>query len=75
MIEKKILEQIGFVVGPGWDHEVWVYEGQFWVHFDGEFSGCEGSQISGDAEMIEFFKMFLESLEDEVMESARERFH
>jgi len=71
MIDRQILKDIGFELGTGFDHEVWVYDGEFWVHFGGDFSGISGRQISGDAEMKDFFAMFLEAVRNVVMESAR----
>ena len=59
MIDKKMLKDMGFIKGDGWEHEVWVYNGDFWVHFNSEFAGLEGQQISGGATRVEFFKMLL----------------
>lgn len=33
MLDRELLKDIGFVRGTGWDHEVWVYEGMFWLHY------------------------------------------
>ena len=70
MIDKKILEQMGFKKGSGWDHEVWHYDGDFWVHFNGDYKGLRGTQISGDASMEEFFSMFIERIQDCVIRRA-----
>ena len=74
MIDKEILKDIGFEKGTGWEHEVWVYNGDFWVHYDGEFSGLKGQQISGSASNGEFFEMFIENIERQIMERARVSF-
>ena len=71
MIDRALLMDIGFILGKGWDHEVWCYDGDFWVHYEGEFGGLEGKQIDGDkATRREFFAMFLECIVNEAVESA-----
>ncbi len=74
MIDRDLLKDMGFELGSGWDHEVWVYDGDFWVHFGGEFGGIEGRQISSTATRKEFFEMFIDAIRDVVMESATVRF-
>ena len=72
MIDRQLLRDMGFEEGSGWDHEVWVYEGDFWVHFGGEFSGLDGRQIDGNADSRkEFFAMFIKQVERSIMENAR----
>lgn len=72
MIDRTLLEDIGFEKGSGWDHEVWVYEGDFWVHYSNDFFGLPGQQINGNtATRKEFFKMFIAQIEKSIMESAR----
>lgn len=71
MLDRQLLAGIGFEIGSGWDHEVWVYDGYFWVHYGGEFGGLEGQQIDGNtATNKEFFAMFLEAVRKEIMDSA-----
>lgn len=66
MLDRELLQDIGFERGTGWDHEVWVYHGNFWVHFGGGFGGLEGCQIDGNtASRKEFFKMFLEAMRND----------
>ena len=62
---------MGFKLGKGWDHEVWVYNGEFWVHYGGYFSGIKGRQISGDEDMKKFFAMFIKAIRDITIEPAR----
>lgn len=34
MLDRSLLKDIGFQRGTtGWDHEVWVYDGMFWIHY------------------------------------------
>lgn len=64
MIDRRLLGQMGFRKGVGWDHEVWVYDGDFWVHYGGEFSGLDGKQIYANSSLKEFFKMFIKNIKE-----------
>lgn len=70
MIDKELLNDIGFVRAEGWDHEVWYHDCDFWVHFDGAFEGLDGQQISGSASRSEFIAMFLEQFRRSIRDSA-----
>jgi len=74
MIDRNLLKDIGFIEGSGWDHEVWVYEGNFWVHYGrefNEFSGIGGGDIDGDTtDLKTFFTMFIDRVVDEAVEAA-----
>lgn len=71
MIDRNLLKEIGFELGTGWDHEVWVYDGMFWVHYGGEFSGLPGQQIDGNiATNRQMFDMLLTAVADNAVEVA-----
>lgn len=71
MIDRELLKDVGFELGTGWGHEVWVYEGNFWVHYGGEFSGLIGAQIDGNtADRRMFFEMFLDRVVSSAVNSA-----
>lgn len=70
MINRDVLKQIGFVLGDDWDHEVWIYEGNFWVHFGGKLANIPGKQISGESSMKQFFEMFIQNIKEEAMDSV-----
>ncbi len=62
-LDRELLTDMGFVPGTGWDHEVWVYEGKFWVHF-GEFkadSGYGGVHADWTTRRA-FFELFIEAI-------------
>ena len=74
MLDKQLLKDIGFRKGTGWDHEVWVYDGMFWLHY-GEYdhdkylslpTALDGVSLSRK----EFFAKFLEAVKDEAREST-----
>lgn len=77
---RELLRDIGFIRGTGdWGHEVWVYEGYFWVHFT-ETMIAEHRQRWPEAENTvyvprcsrkEFFKLFLDVVRNEIWESAQ----
>ncbi len=67
MIDRKALKQMGFALETDWDHEVWAYHGGFRVHYKGALSGVCGNEISGDASMEDFFKMFISNREEEAI--------
>lgn len=69
MIDREMLRDIGFIIGTGWDHEVWVYDGIFWVHYGGSFVGIEGAEVDGNTtDRHTFFKMFV----DQIIKETRE---
>ena len=69
MINKDLLKSIGFIKGSGWEHEVWVYEGDFWVHFGDDFSKLEGQQVNGNTVTErEFFRMFTKRIKESTAE-------
>ena len=74
MIDRNLLKDIGFIKGSGWDHEVWVYEGNFWVHYGrdfNEFSGISGACVNSDTtDHKRFFIMFLDRIVGEAVEAA-----
>ena len=71
MIDRGLLKDMGFVLGRGWDHEVWVYDGCFLVHYDGTFSGLPEAQADGNAtDRRTFFKMFMACIVNEAVEAA-----
>ena len=71
MIDKKLLKDMGFILGRGWDHEVWVYDGSFWVHYDGSFGGLPGAQVDGNViDTPTFFKMFIDRIVQDAVEAA-----
>jgi hypothetical protein len=72
MIDRTLLKDIGFKVGTGWDHEVWIYDGFFWVHYGGKpQSGFDEVRISGDrANRVYLFRMLIPALEIEARERA-----
>lgn len=65
MIDRDLLEDMGFVLGTGWPGEVWVYEGSFWVYFyDG--GAMDGDRINAlTATRAEFFTKFIASREND----------
>tara|TARA_R110000744_G_scaffold198148_1_gene317357 strand:+ start:149 stop:355 length:207 start_codon:yes stop_codon:yes gene_type:complete len=66
MVDKQILEDMGFVLGTGWDHEVWVRDGSFWVHYGEYEPSLIGHRIiSGYKTNKEFFDKFLDIITDE----------
>jgi hypothetical protein len=71
MIERTLLLDMGFVRGSGWDHEVWVYDGNFWVYYNGEFAGLAEAQIDGSTcDRSTFFKLFLDRIVNTAVEAA-----
>ena len=71
MIDRALLKDMGFILGHGWDHEVWVYNGSFWVHYDGTFGGLPGAQVDGNATARStFFQMFVERIVKDAVEAA-----
>lgn len=74
-LDRDLLLDMGFILGSGWDHEVYVYEGWFWVHYGGAFDGLPGRQIDGStATRREFFTMFFEALRAELLDSVHVEF-
>jgi hypothetical protein len=65
MIDKKILEDMGFRLAEGCDHEVWYHDSNFWVHYGKEVEACT-YEVSGDLVMKEFFEKFLFNFESEI---------
>lgn len=75
MIDQELLKDIGFVRGKGFDHEVWVYDGFFWVHYDGKFGGMKDRQIDGKkTSRKKFFKLFLGAMRAEWVDSQPREF-
>ena len=74
-LTRALLIDIGFKCGTGWDHEVWVYEGMFWIHFGGQVGTIKGREFDGNQiSRREFFKVFVAALEDEWCESQPKDF-
>ena len=82
MVNKEILKQIGFEKcdkTDGWDHEVWWYPIDCWVHFNNksvaEFTKSRLGKyliINGDSEsMADFFKEFLSHYGETIFQSCR----
>lgn len=77
MLDRELLKDIGFERGKGWDHEVWVYNGQFWVHFGDYDHGrwpttathVEGTRVTRK----HLFTCFLKAILDDCHESHMER--
>jgi hypothetical protein len=66
MIERQMLKDMGFILGKGWDHEVWVRDGDFWVHYIEELDTnyLKDRKVSGYITRREFFNIFLGHLEN-----------
>ena len=72
MVDKKLLKEIGFVQGNGFDHDVLVYDGSFWVHYGyGKKHQYNYNINAEDYTAKEFFNLFLEYMQDEARESER----
>lgn len=77
-IDQTLLADIGFVKGTGgWPHEVWVYEGYFWVHF-GEnererYRNGARHIFVADCNRKQFFQLFLEAMRGEIYSSNESR--
>lgn len=67
MLDREMLKDMGFELGKGWDHEVWVKDGYFWVHYTDEPTCVylKSQIVSGYATRKEFFDVFLNYLENE----------
>lgn len=75
MIERNLLEDVGFEPGKGWDHEVWVYDGKLWVYFGVQKTNrfLADDQIVGDSiSRKDFFAWFTARIEKHAEEKARE---
>jgi hypothetical protein len=74
MLDRDLLKDIGFELGSGWDMEVWVYKGEFWVYFTDDESVLlilESRSVLASCSRKEFFKKFIDALEDDLMSRAR----
>lgn len=76
MLDKGLLKDIGFVRGTGWDHEVWVYEGMFWIHY-GDYDKArwlsETTHVDGLAlSRKDLFRLLIKAIRDEIYESQIE---
>lgn len=74
-IDQELLEDMGFIRGTGeWGHEVWVYEGYFWVHFDEtmtiqqqeKWPEADDTFYTSRGTQAEFFKRFLNTVRNEL---------
>ena len=64
MIDRQLLQDIGFVLGHGFQLETWVYDGMFWVTFGKSFAG-DSREREIDALTVsrqKFFRKFLREL-------------
>lgn len=61
MIDRELLEDIGFLIGNGWDHEVWVYDGNFWVHFGGTIDETN-NHVHNTVTRKKFFEAFISAI-------------
>lgn len=84
---RRTLRAIGFVLGHGWDHEVWcdteTIENNFWIHFrhgddpfevQGPLTRSE-YRVSPDAPTVDvgaFLRYWREACVEEAVESALE---
>ena len=62
MIERELLADMGFVLGNGFAHETWVYQGMFWVSY-----GCCATtdcHVSADVDRKEILRLFIKAIED-----------
>jgi hypothetical protein len=71
VLDREMLKDIGFVQGFGWDHEVWVYNGIFWVHFSPiiippKYSGTE---VNASVTRRQFFQLFIACVVNSTLES------
>ncbi len=73
MLDRELLEDIGFELGHGWDGECWVYEGMFWVYyFDYDTDSVLQNWVM-DGRTVnrkEFFGKFIEAIERRIRDSA-----
>lgn len=63
MIDKQILQDMGFRLAEGWDHEVWFHDSDFWVHFGIKNDHFESTIDGINSTMKEFFEKFLANFE------------
>jgi hypothetical protein len=67
-IDRELLHDIGFEKGTGWDVEVWVYNGWFWVYFETDKSLIDAedtrSILITDYTRQQFFAKFLDELRE-----------
>jgi len=62
-IDRELLQDIGFEKGTGWDVEVWVFGGWFWVYFEDSprrHQLPKSSILITDCTRQEFFEKFFE---------------
>lgn len=73
-LDRELVRDLGFVIGKGWNHEVWVYEGYFWIHFGryDEHYLSHPSAIDGETSRKDFLRQFIEAVKSEVSESYQE---
>jgi hypothetical protein len=76
MLDRVLLQDIGFQRGTGWDHEVWVYEGMLWLHYgeyDKEYWLRDGSSFDGmSLSRKELFQTVIEAVRQSTWESTVE---
>lgn len=74
MLDRSLLQDIGFVRGTGWDHEVWVYAGMFWIHFgdyDRNWWPSSNTHVNGDEiSRKEMLELLLNAIRDECYQST-----
>jgi hypothetical protein len=73
MLEKELLKDIGFVKGTGWDGEMWVFNGCFWVSYFDHDPGLLKDQHADGRKITRkrFFEKFISVIENEIMDRAR----
>lgn len=65
MIDRQVLKDMGFVLGTGFDFEVWYHEYDFWVYFDDNYVSVYPYTINGNESMPDFFKKFMDYIIDQ----------
>lgn len=73
MLDKELLKDLGFKRGKGFDHEVWVYDGEFWIHYgDYDHERWPDSSLHVNGTKIsrkELLRLFLERVKEVCYES------
>lgn len=76
MLDRELLKDIGFERGTGWDHEVWVYDGEFWIHYgdyDHEQWPDSSTHVNGTKiSRKELLRLFIERVKQVCHESHME---
>lgn len=73
MIARELPQDMGFELGTGWNGEVWVYKGMFWVYFSDDETLNNGhlQDRKVDGRTIsrrDFFTKFIMAIETEEAE-------